>query len=92
MEIVIKISEHNKNVIDRFVNGEGFEVLPTPIVDDVIRAVRNGKPLPKGHDRLVCVNKVFDAIQLGDFSSSDDLDEALYIVGTVPTIIEKDDE
>lgn len=62
MQIVIDIGEHNKNVIDRFVNGEGFEVLPTPIVDDVIRAVRNGKPLPKGHGRLIDADYLRDVL------------------------------
>lgn len=66
MQIVIDIGEHNKNVIDRFVNGEGFEVLPTPIVDDVIRAVRNGKLLPKGHGRLIDA----DALPLNDIDNA----------------------
>jgi hypothetical protein len=48
MKLVIDITEHNKSVIDRFVNGEGFEVLPTPIIDDVVRAIRNGKPIVHG--------------------------------------------
>ena len=48
MNLGIDISEHNKNVIDRFVDGEGFEILPAPIVDDVVRAVRNGKPIVHG--------------------------------------------
>ena len=87
MEIVIKISEHNKNVIDRFVNGEGFEVLPTPIVDDVIRAVRNGKVLPKGHKRLIEdnfeVGPVFD--EEGNrtgykYLTQEDLNNALTII------------
>ena len=47
VEVVIKISKHNKNVIDRFVNGEGFDVLPTPLLDDLVVAVRNGTVLPK---------------------------------------------
>ena len=48
--------------------------------------------LPKGHGRLIDADKIFDALQFGDFSSSDDLDEALMIVGTAPTIIEADSE
>lgn len=45
MKLAIELSEHVKSVIDRFANGTGCDVLPTPIVDDVIWAVRNGTPL-----------------------------------------------
>ena len=48
MKLVIDIAEHNKSVIDRFVDGEGFEILPVPIVDYVVRAIRNGKPAVHG--------------------------------------------
>lgn len=71
MQIVINIGEHNKNVIDRFVNGEGFEVLPTPIVDDVIRAVRNGTPLPKGHGRLIDADYLRDVALLHNWHGND---------------------
>lgn len=57
MKELIDINEHNKNVIDRFVNGEGFEVLPTPIIDGVVRAVRNGTPIPDN-----ATNEIMDIV------------------------------
>jgi hypothetical protein len=58
MKLVIDITEHNKSVIDRFVDGEGFEILPAPIVDDVVRAIRNGKPTV--HGKWISRQKLFN--------------------------------
>lgn len=99
MRIVIDIGEHNKNVIDRFVNGEGFEVLPTPIVDDVIRAVRNGKSLPKGHGRLIDADWVLNKMNNADADTLPRTSNEYYawsfaqsLLTQTPTIIEADKE
>lgn len=45
MKIVIDIPEHDKNVIDRFVRGEGCDDLPSNILEHLIRGVYLGTPL-----------------------------------------------
>ena len=44
MKLIIDISEHNKNIISRYVSGEGFERLPDSIVTDVAEAIANSEP------------------------------------------------
>ena len=46
MKLLIEIDEHNKNVIDRFANGEGNDVLPVNIFLDLIESVENGVSIP----------------------------------------------
>ena len=53
MQIVINISEHDKNVLTRFVRGEGTEELAQGIIEGLIRAVYFGTPLPEHHGRLI---------------------------------------
>ena len=43
MKIVIDITKHNKDIIDRYVSGEGFAELPEPIITAVIDAVAKGR-------------------------------------------------
>ncbi len=43
MKIVIEITEHNKNVIERYLDGSGLEELPQGIIEDVLLAIRYGK-------------------------------------------------
>ena len=45
MQIVIDITEHNKNVIDRFVRGEECDYLSANILEDLIRGIYLGTPL-----------------------------------------------
>lgn len=53
MKLIIDIPEHDKNVIERFVRGDGCEDMPSSIIENLIRAVYFGTPLPKGHGRLI---------------------------------------
>lgn len=46
MKVLIEIDEHNKNVIDRFADGEGCDILPENIFTDLIESVKNGTPVP----------------------------------------------
>lgn len=46
MKLLIEIDEHNKNVIDRFADGEGCDILPENIFTDLIESVENGTPIP----------------------------------------------
>lgn len=42
MKIVIDIPEHDFNVVRRYVKGDGYDKMPEPITDDLLRAVSNG--------------------------------------------------
>ena len=46
MKVLIEIDAHNKNVIDRFADGEGCDILPENIFTDLIESVKNGIPVP----------------------------------------------
>lgn len=46
MKLLIEIDEHNKNVIDRFADEEGCDILPERIFADLIESVTNGVPIP----------------------------------------------
>lgn len=72
IELVIKISKESYKATCR------GSMLP-PDVENVVNAIKNGTPLPKGHDRLVEAHAVVKA--LFDHKTIDD----------VPTIIERDD-
>lgn len=73
MQVVIDIDDNTyTNLCDN-----GWEVVSQ--VGEILLAVKNGKPLPKGHGRLI------DADDVTDF-------EGHYITTDAPTIIEADKE
>lgn len=80
IELVIKLDEEYIKQIDRirFLIG-GIEDRSLQV--NVINAIKNGTPLPKGHGRLKDVDNIF--------SYSEDLYEA---IDCAPTIIEADKE
>ena len=96
MQIVIDITEHNKNVIERFVCGNGLDDIPTRIIEDLILSVFNGIPLPKGHGRLIdadAVTKDFNTFQDSFVINMLDLGRGKISIGcTSPTIVEADKE
>lgn len=53
MKIVIDIPEHDKNVIERFVRGDGCEDFPPSIIENLIRAVYFGTPLEKHDEEII---------------------------------------
>ena len=59
MKLLIEIDEHNKNVIDRFANGEGNDVLPVNIFLDLIESVENGTPIPDNAKNIDVLMTVF---------------------------------
>ncbi len=84
MKIVIDIPDEMYDWLDN-----GF-----PDEDDAERlwqVVKNGTPLPKGHGRLIDADELFDKIQFADFSSSDDVNTALFSISDAPTIIDKEE-
>ena len=80
MQIVIEIPEHDKNVIERFVRGDGCEDFPPSIIENLIRAIYLGTPLPKGHGRLIDADVFIDGFE--------DYYELCELVNSTPTIIE----
>lgn len=56
----------------------------------VLDAIMKGKPLPKGHGRLIDADFLFDRVQFADLSSSDDINTVLMTICDTPTIIEAD--
>ena len=97
IELVIKIPEHDKNVIKRFVQGDGCEDFPPSIIEDLIRAVYFGTPLPKGHDRLIeanSVDKIVKPIEPSDAGWGMSAETAIRLIhdafDKAPTIIEAD--
>ena len=57
---------------------------------EIRKALENSIPLPKGHGRLIDADALSESFELSDFSGDeyDCIDNACYIVGCAPTIIE----
>lgn len=81
MQIVIDISE------DTYIATCNESMLP-PDVKNVVNAIKNGTPLPKGHGRLVDADK----ITFSRFYDGADYVQARRQINDVPTIIEADNE
>lgn len=96
MEIVIDITEHEKSVIDRYVDGHGYsykDLTRTTVIEALAQAVHKGIVLPKVHGDLIDANKL--RCENADFDTYndycimfDEIDNALPIV---PTNEAKDD-
>lgn len=85
MQIIINITEHNKSVIDRYVDGHGYsykDLTRTTVIESLAQAVHKGIPLPKGHGRLIDADVLVDGME-------DDY-EFCEAVNATPTIIEAD--
>lgn len=56
MQIIINITEHNKSVIDRYIDGHGYsykDLTRTTVIESLAQAVHKGIVLPKEHGRLI---------------------------------------
>ena len=84
MQLIINITEHEKSVIDRYVDGHGYrykDLTRTTVIESLAQAVHKGVPLPKGHGRLIDA----DAVLVEPFGNTyKDID-------TAETIIEADE-
>jgi hypothetical protein len=91
MQIVIKIDEV---IYKRILPYKDVPVISNLANDfpELMHAVANGVPLPKGHGRLVDANEIDNNIY--DLTRSMDLNygQISEVVDTAPTIIEKDDD
>jgi hypothetical protein len=91
MQMIINISEHNKSVLERYMDGTGYNRLPIPVTNAILEAVNSGKVLPKGHGNLIDISNI-DVIELEDstqfirHTKGDEVD--VYI--SAPIIIEAD--
>jgi len=83
MKIVIDIPEDTYKAI---CNGC---MLP-PDVKNVVRGIKNGISLPKGHGRLIDESKITECEQIGLVMKDDNVTRCL--VTDAPTIIEADKE
>lgn len=81
MKLVIEILEEDYNNIEPFLSGQtikgGFNLFK------VLEIIKNGKPLPKGHGRIVDENKITSF----GWNNTDN-----HAVVDAPTIIEADKE
>ena len=81
IQLVIEITEEDYNNIEPFLNGEtikgGFNLFKA------LEIIKNGKPLPKGHGRIVDENKITSF----GWNNTDN-----HAVVDAPTIIEADKE
>ena len=84
MKLVIDISEHNykqaKDIISTFGEVKGYEI---------ITAIANGTPLPKGHGRLIDAEVFSHNVVKYSHQSTKTIGQAL---SDTPTIIEADKE
>lgn len=86
MQMVIDIPE---NIYDAIMDDETISREQLAVLE---KHIYYGTPLPKGHGSLIDADELFDKIQFADFSSSDDVNTALFSIGNAPTIIEADTE
>lgn len=91
MKLIIDIPEHDKNVIERFVRGDGCEDFPPSIIENLIRAVYFGTPLPKGHGRLIDADRLRSmySINRANFNTVVGIQKW---IDDAPTIIEAESE
>lgn len=86
MELVVNIPEEIVTTLKQGSFGAKYNMY------DLVGCVMNGILLPKGHGRLIDADELFDKVQFADFSSSNDVNTALFSIGNAPTIIEADKE
>lgn len=58
---------------------------------DVLNAIKNGTPLPKGHGRLIDKDKMMGDLLTVDSQYHDLIDWCLQVIEAQPTIIEADE-
>ena len=87
IELVVKIDEQLYTEIysDAEIMIYGGMRSGKTLLATLLRAIRNGTPLPKGHGRLIDADALYDQYQYADY----DFDKTLEYA---PTIIEADKE
>lgn len=87
IEVVIKIDEKLYKGIysDAEIMIYGGMRSGKTLLATLLRAIRNGTPLPKGHGRLIDADAVYDDFEKGEYDFEESLEFA-------PTIIPADNE
>ena len=86
MQIVIDIDEDVRVAITRM----GLLRIPDEMQKKVDKAIQNGKPLPKGHGKLIDAD-AFERRCMFD-SDIEDMQDVIYALRDYKTIIEADKE
>ena len=93
MKLVIVIPKEDYNNIEPFLNGEtikgGFNLFKA------LEIIKNGKPLPKGHGRLIDGDNLKNCFRYAKANTNNENDmimTARRIIKSAPTIIEADKE
>lgn len=73
MKVLIEIDEHNKNVIDRFADEEGCDILPERIFADLIESVTNGVSIPDNATNGEVIQALFGGMQINEPQNENDL-------------------
>ena len=81
MQIVIDIDD---NTYTHLFDG-GMEIVPQ--VGEILLAVKNGKPLPKGHGALKDIDAIMREVSVVSYRP---VKSQMYIIKQAPTIIEAD--
>lgn len=88
MQIVIDIPEETKATIDTL--NDKFDAIKEAFYGSMaIMAIQNGKPLPKGHGRLIDADELENEIFHGGLTY---YEKAKLIIDNAPTIIDADKE
>jgi hypothetical protein len=87
MEIVIKISEE---LYTEYVNVQLGRGNGKSIVYNLLKAIKNGTPLPKGHGDLIDRNDLLEYTDINECAYIPTINR--YDIITTPTIIERDKE
>lgn len=104
MQLIINITEHEKSVIDRYVDGHGYsykDLTRTTVIESLAQAVHKGIPLPKGHGRLIDADALEKEISCGikagnleegyeHYANINDMDDCVECIKYASTIIEAD--
>ena len=81
MKLIIDIDEDVRIAISRM----GLLRIPDEMQKKVDKAIQNGKPLPKGHGRLIDADALYEQYAYADYNFDMTMEYA-------PTIIEADKE
>lgn len=93
IQLVIEIPEEDYNNIEPFLNGEtikgGFNLFKA------LEIIKNGKPLPKGHGRLIDGDSLKKCFHYGEANTNNENDMIMAvrrIIESAKTVIEADKE
>ena len=84
IELVIKIPEEQYKFIKQSMTMDAVKNYPA-LLYTIWERIQNGKPLPKGHGRLIDANKL-----VSSFPNYNGMSDVAITIGYAPTIVEAD--